>query len=197
MGEDVQPPSSNNTDSDYYNRYYAFGSTRNIVRSDYSSLNASVTSLAEAHLKLPTSDWVDDDGSTIQGCAGGYVDYNDGSGTTATERNACVKVYDDIYPQSDLIVSEVKKTTKKTDEDEEYPVYGLYLKSKATGSLLPLRSPHTTRTATRTGSSSADSTSPSTSLLVFCKARSSSLTLMSRTPTRRSSPSSPTRRRRL
>ena len=138
VGEDVQPPSDNGANGDYFNRYYAFGSTRNIVRSDYSSLNASVTSLAEARLKLPASDWVDEDGNTVKGCAGGYVDYNDGAGVTATERNACVKVYDDIYPQSDLVVSEVKKTVKKTDEGEEYPVYGLYLKSKATGGMFAL-----------------------------------------------------------
>lgn len=131
VGEDITAPSPSNTEADYFNRYYAFGSTRNIVRSDYSSLNASVTSLSEPRLKLPAKDWVDTDGTAVAGCAGGYVDYDDGAAQTPAERNACVKVYDDIYPRSDLKVASVTATTKRSDDGEEYPVYKLTMETAA------------------------------------------------------------------
>ena len=135
VGIDIAAPSSSNSDEEYYNRYYAFGSTRNIVKSDYSTLNASVTSLSEARLKLPTSSWTDSDGVVYPACPYGYVDYADGSSTDDLERNACVKVYDDIYPQSDLEVTEVSTTTKKNDDGEPYPVYTLKMKATSDGSV--------------------------------------------------------------
>ena len=134
VGSDIAAPSSSGSDAEYFNRYYAFGSTRNIVRTDYGQLNASVTSLSEPRLKLPTAQWTDEDGELVPGCPGGYVDYHDGSSSDYAERNACVKVYDDIYPQSDLVITSVKVTSKKDENGEQYPVYTIKSKALADGS---------------------------------------------------------------
>lgn len=134
VGSDIAAPSSSGSDAEYFNRYYAFGSTRNIVRTDYGQLNASVTSLSEPRLKLPTAQWTDEDGELVPGCPGGYVDYHDGSSSDYAERNACVKVYDDIYPQSDLVITSVTVTSKKDENGEQYPVYTIKSKALADGS---------------------------------------------------------------
>lgn len=92
VGENVNTPSVTSSKEGYYTRFYAFGSTRNIVQ-DYKGAN--VNNLVNKRLTLDPVKY-----------PGGYKDIRDN--LSSDEIFSKVLILDDIYPSSKLKISDVR-----------------------------------------------------------------------------------------
>lgn len=92
VGLNINTPSVTNNKEGYYTRFYAFGSTRNIVQ-DYQGAN--VNNLINKRLTLDPKKY-----------PGGYKDIN--SGLSPDEIFSKILVFDDVYPSSSLTISDVR-----------------------------------------------------------------------------------------
>lgn len=92
VGKNISAPSVTSGKEGYYTRFYAFGSTRNILQ-DYQGAN--VNNLVNKRLTLDPSKY-----------PGGYKDIRDG--LRAEEIFSKVLIFDDIYPSSKLVISDVR-----------------------------------------------------------------------------------------
>ena len=120
VGVNIQVPSVTKN-GEYFNRFYIFGSSRNITQ-DYQGAN--VNSLATKRLTLDPTDYPN-----------GYMDFSNGGPVYSK-----VLQFDDIYPSaSDLVVMNIRarmrytldETTSEkvvigTDPDTGDPVYDMY-----------------------------------------------------------------------
>ncbi len=121
VGGNVNTPSVTSSKEGYYTRFYAFGSTRNIVQ-DYKGAN--VNNLVNKRLTLDPVKY-----------PGGYKDIHDN--LSSDEIFSKVLIFDDIYPSSKLKISDVRvrlmwtldsegnKVQVGTNEDGE-PIYDQY-----------------------------------------------------------------------
>ncbi|WP_289739369.1 pyocin knob domain-containing protein [Paramuribaculum intestinale] len=120
VGDNVGVPSVTKSKTGYYNRFYVFGSTRNITQ-DYQGAN--VNNLVNKRLTLDKNDH-----------PGGYIDTPRDAGTPVYPK---VLTFDDIYPHSGLTVANLRprlmyrldeaqqKIQVGTDTQGE-PVYDMY-----------------------------------------------------------------------
>lgn len=92
VGGNVNTPSVTSSKEGYYTRFYAFGSTRNIVQ-DYKGAN--VNNLVNKRLTLDPVKY-----------PGGYKDIYDN--LSSDEIFSKVLIFDDIYPSSKLKISDVR-----------------------------------------------------------------------------------------
>lgn len=92
VGGNVNTPSVTSGKEGYYTRFYAFGSTRNIVQ-DYKGAN--VNNLVNKRLTLDPVKY-----------PGGYKDIHDN--LSSDEIFSKVLIFDDIYPSSKLKISDVR-----------------------------------------------------------------------------------------
>ena len=120
VGVNIKVPSVTRN-GEFYNRFYVFGSSRNITQ-DYAGSN--VNNLATKRLTLSATDY-----------PGGYVDFSNGGQVFSK-----VLVFEDIYPSaSDLVVMNIRSwlryrrdeaTSEKiqigTDPETGDPVYDMY-----------------------------------------------------------------------
>lgn len=121
VDRNVNTPSVTSSKEGYYTRFYAFGSTRNIVQ-DYKGAN--VNNLVNKRLTLDPVKY-----------PGGYKDIHDN--LSSDEIFSKVLIFDDIYPSSKLKISDVRvrlmwtldsegnKVQVGTNEDGE-PIYDQY-----------------------------------------------------------------------
>ena len=91
VGDNVGVPSVTKSKMGYYNRFYVFGSTRNITQ-DYQGAN--VNNLVNKRLTLDKNDH-----------PGGYIDTPRDAGTPVYPK---VLTFDDIYPHSGLTVANLR-----------------------------------------------------------------------------------------
>ena len=92
VGENINVPSVTDKKKGYYTRFYAFGSTRNIVQ-DYKEAN--VNNIANKRLTLDPTKY-----------PGGYKDIK--PGLQKGEIFSKILVFDDVYPSSKLTISDVR-----------------------------------------------------------------------------------------
>ena len=122
VGTNIKVPSVTDSKEGYYNRFYVFGSTRNITQ-EYQGAN--VNNLVNKRLTLDPAVYPD-----------GYIDIRK---STSEPVSSKILTFDDIYPKSNLIVTEARPrlmytlkdgTTDKvqigTDADGN-PVYDQYV----------------------------------------------------------------------
>ena len=122
VGVNINTPSVTNSKEGYYTRFYAFGSTRNIVQ-DYNGAN--VNNLVNKRLTLDPIKYPD-----------GYKDIK--PGLQKGEIFSKILIFDDIYPSSKLTISDVRvrlmwtidestgeKIQVGTDDDGN-PIYDQY-----------------------------------------------------------------------
>ena len=137
-GEEVGYPSSNNK-TEYYNRFYVFGSTRNIPQ-DYSGAMANTivkkrltldpTLHPEGYIDLPQ---FDEDGNVLVTHSGnsryrfydenGVVQYYVPDGSVKSGRVFTKVLHlDEIYPRADLKVRSIQTVQRYVRDNEEKPV---------------------------------------------------------------------------
>ncbi len=92
VGVNVNTPSVNQSKEGYYNRFYAFGSTRNVT-DDYQGVATNY--VVKKRLRLPQDT-----------CKFGYKDTKEG--LKPEEVSVKVLIFDDIYPSSSLAISDVR-----------------------------------------------------------------------------------------
>lgn len=122
VGVNINTPSVTNSKEGYYTRFYAFGSTRNIVQ-DYNGAN--VNNLVNKRLTLDPVKYPN-----------GYKDIR--AGLQQGEIFSKILIFDDVYPSSDLETSDVRvrlmwtidestgeKIQVGTDDDGN-PIYDQY-----------------------------------------------------------------------
>lgn len=102
VGNNVKTPSVTYGKEGYYTRFYAFGSTRNIVQ-DYKGSN--VNNLVNKRLTLDPDKY-----------PGGYKDIRDN--LSSDEIFSKVLIFDDIYPSSQLKISDVRMRLMWTLDSE-------------------------------------------------------------------------------
>lgn len=102
VGNNVKTPSVTYGKEGYYTRFYAFGSTRNIVQ-DYKGSN--VNNLVNKRLTLDPDKY-----------PGGYKDVRDN--LSSDEIFSKVLIFDDIYPSSQLKISDVRMRLMWTLDSE-------------------------------------------------------------------------------
>lgn len=102
VGNNVKTPSVTYGKEGYYTRFYAFGSTRNIVQ-DYKGSN--VNNLVNKRLTLDPDKY-----------PGGYKDIQDN--LSSDEIFSKVLIFDDIYPSSQLKISDVRMRLMWTLDSE-------------------------------------------------------------------------------
>lgn len=122
VGSNINPASIRQPNDGYYNRFYVYGSTRNIKQESES--DQPINHIVQKRLTLPDT------------YSGGYIDSREG--LKEEEIRATTLVFDDIYPSSPLFVSEVKPVEKKEVDAEgkelrTYHVYYIKLKEGEDG----------------------------------------------------------------
>ena len=106
VGENINVPSVTDKKEGYYTRFYAFGSTRNIVQ-DYKGAN--VNNIANKRLTLDPTKY-----------PGGYKDIK--PGLQKGEIFSKILVFDDVYPSSKLTISDVRVRLMWTFGDDNEKV---------------------------------------------------------------------------
>ena len=91
VGKNIKVPSITDSKEGYYNRFYVFGSTRNITQ-EYQGAN--VNNLVNKRLTLDPAVYPD-----------GYIDIRK---STSEPVSSKILTFDDIYPKSNLIVTEAR-----------------------------------------------------------------------------------------
>lgn len=121
VGANIQTPTVTENKEGYYTRFYAFGSTRNITQ-DYVT-GGSTSHIVQKRLTLPKST-----------CPNGYKDIR--PNLKEGEVNVKVLIFDDIYPKSNLTISNVRSEQRyvvdgegnkiQIGEKDGQPVYDMY-----------------------------------------------------------------------
>ena len=121
VGANIQPPTVTENKEGYYTRFYAFGSARNITQ-DYVT-GGSTSHIVQKRLTLPKST-----------CPNGYKDIR--PNLKEGEVNVKVLIFDDIYPKSNLTISNVRSEQRyvvdgegnkiQIGEKDGQPVYDMY-----------------------------------------------------------------------
>ena len=110
VGRNINLPSVRESSNDYYNRFYIYGSTRNITQ-DYDDGSVIKNHIVQKRLTLPNDLYPD-----------GYIDAKEN--LSSEEVRATTLVFDDIYPSSNLAIGVVGDSEKGNGvwavEKEEY-----------------------------------------------------------------------------
>lgn len=91
VGININPPSITDNKEGYFNRFYIFGSTRNITQ-EYKGAN--INTLVNKRLTLDPTKYPN-----------GYIDNRKNSGEPVLSKSL---IFDDIYPKSGLIIAEAR-----------------------------------------------------------------------------------------